>query len=267
MLVGPAKKVGQVVIKEIGKRLPKLAAKKAGSRIVGHMTRNSRAWTKAFAHMRTHFKNIPGKPSHAIFVKKFRNEAALKQLIRQAATTPSRKAVTTKLKVGAENIGRPAVIIEREFSQAIGNIGNEACKILRIVVDFTGRPITAYPVNKFLGAAGAVAVVGTSATANAKGPINTVIEVYTAERAEHESRIDEACDADSAIEWIIDFLISPSCTARDPHEVISRGELNQRINKVINDITRKSGTILDAETKANIRTDIIAIWGMGYRMN
>ena len=45
-----ANKVTQVVIKEIGKRLSKHAAKKAGSRVVGHVNRGSRAWSKAFKH-------------------------------------------------------------------------------------------------------------------------------------------------------------------------------------------------------------------------
>ena len=266
MALGPAKKASEIVIKEIGKRLSKLAAKKAGSRIVGHMTRNSPAWSKAFAHIKSHFKSMPGKASHAVFAKKFRNEAGIKQLIQKAAGNPSRAPVTTKLTVGAENVGRPAVIIEREFSDAIGYIGDDACKILRVVVDYTGRPITAYPVKKFLGAGGAVAAVGVSSTASAHGPLNVVMEVYAKERAEHQARSEKACDPDSAIEWVIDFLISPSCIAPDPHELISRHELNQRINTAVAEITQTTGVILDTVTQANIRGDIIAIWGMGYRM-
>ena len=266
MSVGPARKISEIVVKEIGKRLSKLAAKKAGSRMIGHMTRNSPAWNKAFTHMRTHFKSMSGKASHAIFTKKLRNEAGIKQLIQKAAGNPSRAPVTTKLTVGAENVGRPAVIIEREFSEAIGHIGDDACKILRVVVDFTGRPITAYPVRKFLGAGGAIAAVGAASEASAQGPINMVMEVYAQERAEHQTRRDKSCDPDSAIEWVIDFLISPSCITPDPHELIAREELNQRINNAVAGITKRAGVILDTTTKANIRSDIVAIWGMGYRM-
>ena len=145
-----AKKVGEIIIKEIGKRLSKLAAKKAGARFIGHMARGSRAWAKAFKHIRAHFRHVKGKASHAIFKKKFRNEAALKGLIRQAISNPSRSPVLTKLTVGAQNLGRPAVVLERQFKNAIGNIGDEACHILRVIIDYTGRPITAYPVKEFL---------------------------------------------------------------------------------------------------------------------
>ena len=274
-----ANKVAQVVIKEIGKRLPKLAAKKAGSRIVGHVNRSSRAWSKALTHIRDHFRPIKGKPSHAVFEKKFRNEAVLKQLIGQAAANPSRGAVLSKLTVGGENIGRPAVILERQFKQAIGKIGDEACHVLRIVVDYTGRPITAYPVKGFLtstakqagskaavGVAGGAVVTGTARSASANNPIDMYTELLAAERAEQQERSENACEPDGVVEWVIDFLVAPSCIAPDPHQLISVAEVNRRIAALEESFTRRAGVSLDVHTKANIRADVIAAWGMGYRM-
>ena len=275
-MAGPASKVTQVVIKEIGKRLTKLAAKKAGSRLVGHMTRSSRAWQKAFRHISLHFRPMGKKASHAVFKKKHRSEAAVKQLIQQAASRPSRAPVTTKLTIGAENIGRPAVIIERRFKQAIGSIGDEACHVLRVVVDYTGRPITAYPVKSFLtsaggkkaAAAGAAAVVvgGSVRSANAQSPVDLYAELLAAERAERDARSEKVCEPDGVVEWVIDFIVAPSCIAPDPHQLISKNEVNERIKALTTTFAKKSGATLDPATRANIRADVIAAWGMGYRM-
>ena len=277
-MAGPAVKVTQVVVKEIGKRLTKLAAKKAGSRLVGHMTRGSRAWQKAFRHIREHFRVMGNKASHAIFKKKYHSEGAIKQLIQQAVSRPSCAPVTTKLTIGGESIGRPAVILERKFKEAIGTIGDEACHVLRVVVDYTGRPITAYPVKEFLTSAGSkagskaaagagvVLVGGAVGSANAQSPVDIYAELLAAERAEQQTRSEKICEPDGVVEWIIDFLISPSCIAPEPHQLISVDEVNRRIKALTRTFARRCGTSLDERTKANIRADVIAAWGMGYRM-
>jgi hypothetical protein len=71
--------------------------------------------------------------------------------VKRAVNGPSRAPVITKLTISGEPVGMPAVIIEREFAEVIGHVGGKACKILRIIVDFTGRPQTAVQSNDSLG--------------------------------------------------------------------------------------------------------------------
>ena len=121
------------------------------------------------------------------------------------------------------------MILERQFKQAIGKIGDEACHVLRVVVDYTGRPITAYPVKGFLtstgkqagskaavGVAGGAVVTGTARSASANNPIDMYTELLAAERAEQQERSENACEPDGVVEWVIDFLVAPSCIAPIP---------------------------------------------------
>ena len=159
-LRGVGKGVGKQVVKQIGKRLTALALRKAASRIVGKMATNSRFWVKAFEHIALHFSEdaLASKAVHAVFLKKFCSKAAVEDLIRQGASKAGRRTLS-KATFGGVPIGTPVVVLEREFSQVIGHELTKAaggavtrveCKILRIIVDFTGRPITAFPVSKFL---------------------------------------------------------------------------------------------------------------------
>ena len=140
-------------------------AKKAGSRILGHIARNSRVWEKALEHIALHFKPMAGKAAHVIFEPKFRNMKAIEELVTKAMTKLGWKPVVTQLTDAAGvAVGKPAVILEKEFAEVIGRKGATECKILRVIVDFTGRPITAYPVDKFF--AGATLAVAISAAAS-----------------------------------------------------------------------------------------------------
>jgi hypothetical protein len=153
--------IAKAVVKEIGKRAAALALKKAGSRLAGKLFLNSREWIKAFEHIAEHFslRALATKATHSVFLASLRNKSAVEGLINQALRGPTRKYLW-RLKIANEVIplGRPCVMIEREFAQVIGetfeNVGGQFvkkegadCKWLRIIVDYTGRPITAYPFN------------------------------------------------------------------------------------------------------------------------
>lgn len=146
--------------REVGKDILKLALKRAGTRIAGKILIKSKAWGKAFLHIAEHFSVEPllKKGTHTLFKAPLRNRAAVEALIVKAVKNPSRKIVS-RATVHGVRAGRPVIIIEREFTEVIGEtfkqaVGEEAkkiadCKILRVIVDITGRPITAYPVEAF----------------------------------------------------------------------------------------------------------------------
>jgi hypothetical protein len=260
---GPADTVAKKAAKEIGKKLTKLAVRKAGSRFLGHIARNSPAWRKAFEHIALHFKAVSGKASHAIFEPKFRSFEAIEELLKKALSGPSRNPVLTKLTIDGVPAGKVAVVIEREFAQVIGKIGAGECRILRIVVDFTGRPITAFPVDKFLGVA--VVAVGAAAPgiASASEIPLPVQEAYAKEAEARESLENAACEPRNWLEWAVDLLVSPSCISPDPHELISNAQLEQRILEVITRVGQETGFTLDQETRDNIAKDVRRIWGLG----
>ncbi len=262
-MAGPGEIVAKQVIKQIGKKGAKALIKKSGSRVAGQITRKSRSWTKAFAHIAEHFKPSPDKLRHAVFESRFRSQDAIEGLIKRTVSGPSRTPILTKLTVGGEPIGMPAVVIEREFPDVIGRIGDKECRILRIVVDITGRLQTAYPVERFFGA-GVIAVGGASAgTASAADIPSPVQETYGDEAEYRESLMDRACEPKNWAEWAIELLLSPTCTALDPQEVISSQDLETRIAEAILRIERETGYTLDPQTRRNVSDDIKRIWMMG----
>ena len=260
---GPADAIAKKALKEIGKKAAKIAVRKAGSRFFGHITRKSRFWSKAFEHIAEHFEPAANKASHAIFEPKFRNVEAIETLLKKALSGPTRHPVLTKLTIDGVPAGKPAVVIERQFTEVIGRAGKAECRILRIVVDFTGRPITAFPVDKFLGAAVLAVGAGTAGTVSASEIPSPVQDAFAKEAEAHESLIDRACEPKNWVEWIIDLLVSESCSTPDPEELISNAALEQRIAKVIERIEKETGFTLDKETRNNIAEDVKRIWGRG----
>ena len=95
-----------------------------------------------------HFAQAPvdAKHRHSVFKQKYRNSDTVKELVRRAASAPSR-VVATRLTIetlsGREAIGRPCVKIVRRFGDAVGEDETEVCLV--IIVDHGGTLITAYP--------------------------------------------------------------------------------------------------------------------------
>jgi hypothetical protein len=249
------------VTNEIGKDLAKLMAKKAPSRVLGHLARDSRVWKKAFEHIAEHFEPIAGKPAHAVFEPKYRSMTAMQELITKAMTKLGRAPVVTKLTDAAGvPVGKPAVILEKEFAEVIGRKGATECRILRVVVDFTGRLITAYPVEKFVSGAAVAGAISSTASAGASELPDVVKQIYAEEAGAAQKRIDRAC-GNSVLAYVVDFLVDPTCTGLDPQELISDAGLEKRIFAAIARIESQLGLILDDETRQNIREDIGRLWG------
>lgn len=120
-------------------------ANQARKKLHGYLTRLGQEWDKAYEHVRLHFKAFEDKPSHTVFIKKYRNKENLLGLMRQAVSGPSRSPVLTQLKKHGEHVGEYAVLIERKFGMAIGESGE---KVLWIFTDTNGYLITAYPTQR-----------------------------------------------------------------------------------------------------------------------
>jgi hypothetical protein len=157
--MAPWGKGSKIIADEVSVRVVRLAIRKAGSRLAGKILTGSAAWIKAFEHISEHFveRYVYEKAKHGVFKSALRNQSALEELIRRAVRGPSSVKVG-KLAVHGEFTGRTCVILEREFSDVIGEelrrledgtIERAPAKILRIILDVDAKPVTAMPVASF----------------------------------------------------------------------------------------------------------------------
>jgi len=131
-------------IRELGEKQFALMMQNTPHRICGLLTARGRSveWEKAFLHIALHFGPDHRKPSHTVFRKKFCNEAAVKDLVRQAANAPS-TVICTKLTIDGVPLGRPGIKIVRAFREPIGSTADLLCLV--VIADFQGTLITAFP--------------------------------------------------------------------------------------------------------------------------
>jgi len=151
-------KIPASVAKEIGRQIAVKALTAAAKKAATKLARGSRAWTKAFTHIAQHFNPslFGNRVTHGVFVSALRRKDLLEPLIEETLKKGRRQITKAVVHDVAE--GRPVVIIEREFEQIIGvtrfrrgeGVVAENCRILRVIVDVTGTPVTAYPVTEFL---------------------------------------------------------------------------------------------------------------------
>jgi hypothetical protein len=129
---------------ELGVKQAALAKANACTRVCGLLMARGRSleWERALEHISEHFRPDSSKKSHAVFARKYRNPDAIKKLLYRAASGPS-SVVLTKLTVDGRPTGRPAVMIVREFGEAVGE--QPSYRWLVIIADAHGTLITAYP--------------------------------------------------------------------------------------------------------------------------
>ena len=154
----PWGKASRKLAEEVSEGVVRLAIRRAGARLAGKILVGSNAWRKAFEHIAEHFEKrfVYQKGLHGVFVSALRSREALEPLVKLAVTKPTRKAVG-RASVNGVFSGRICTILEREFANAIGVewrleggvLTSVEAKILRIIVDVRGKPITAFPVAKF----------------------------------------------------------------------------------------------------------------------
>ncbi len=161
-------------------------AKAVTKRLVHWLMRSS--VTKQISkHVAKHGRDIAGKAVHSVF----KNPNKIRSMVRKAAVEANELAQKNASRSADEILEGPGIkifrqnagqgkyrwIVEREFKNAIGKNGE---KVLKIVVDYSGRVVTAYP-------ARALSVIGLSAGS---------IGVFDSKAAEAGERIQNAIAAD-----------------------------------------------------------------------
>jgi hypothetical protein len=219
-----------------------IAAPAPGPRLMRHPARSvlikagkwlaGRGAQQISKHIAKHGRRIAGKAVHSIFRMPRHIKTYVATAIREAEALASKAgehAAETVLEEGGVRVFRQAgrtpgkfrTIVEKEFATEIGTRGET---VLKIVIDASGRLVTAYPMHKVVGIALGVGAAGTALfdarTAEAAERIRSAIE------AEHQEE-----DFDLVTE-IIDFVVSPS--------VANEGEdLLLEIDRIVHETKRE----------------------------
>lgn len=211
-------------------------------------------------HVARHGRRIVGRAVHSIF----RDPTKIKTLVSRAVTEASAlarrhatKSATEVLEEGGVKImqqasrtpGKVRTVIEKDFGREIGTRGE---KILRVVLDQSGRVVTAFPVDSFLAVGlGFVAVdVFTAKTAEAAENVRSEIEA-------HKNRPTNWGEV--AIELVLDiasFGLLASSTANEGEDMLLRIDriIEQATKDTIREIEAQEGVTLTTEQKDAIRS-------------
>lgn len=164
-------------------------------------------------HVARHGRSIAGRAVHTVF----RKPKEIKKLVTRAvdeatelARNATRHGVDDVLEEGGVRIipqatrtpGKYRYVIEKDFGKAIGTRGET---ILRVVLDVSGRVVTAFPVDRFLALGLAVGVV----------------DVFTARTAEAAEQVRGRIEAEEnkPVDWVGEAL--------DLLNPLSGGSLNE----------------------------------------
>jgi hypothetical protein len=136
------------IIEIIGVKYAGILKNNTPSRICGLLSAKGRndEWEHALEHIGDHFRPMPGKPSHSIFSKRFRDSDALKELVKRAVSAPSTTRLSRLTLPARGPVGAPCMLIMRNFKQQIGIDADQTCLV--VVADFQGKLVSAYPTTK-----------------------------------------------------------------------------------------------------------------------
>lgn len=215
-------------------------------------------------HVARHGRRIAGRAVHSIF----RNPREIKSLVSRAVQDAARiaRSQATKgvdeileeggvrvMQQGTRTPGKFRTVVEKDFGSPIGTRGE---RILRVVLDQSGRVVTAFPVDRFLGIGlGAIAVgIFTANTAEAAEQSRAMIEA-------HENRPTDWGEV--AFELAIDVLSlgllssSPANEGEDLMLALDR-IVDQATQDTIREIEAAEGISLTQEQKEAIR-DLVEV--------
>lgn len=215
-------------------------------------------------HVARHGRRIAGRAVHSIF----RNPREIKSLVARAVQDAARiaRSQATKgadevleeggvrvMQQGTRTPGKIRTVIEKDFGSPIGTRGE---RILRVVLDQSGRVVTAFPVDRFLG-------IGLGAVAVGIFTANTA-EAAEQSRAMIEARENRPTDwGEVAFELAID-VISLGLLSSSP---LNEGEdlmlaldriVDQATQDTIREIEAAEGISLTQEQKEAIR-DLVEV--------
>ncbi len=211
-------------------------------------------------HVARHGRRIAGRAVHSVF----KNPRRIKSLVQKAvqdgarlARSQATKAADEVLEEGGVRViqqttrtpGKFRTVVEKDFGKSIGSRGEQ---ILRVVLDQSGRVVTAFPVDRFLAMGlGAVAIdLFTENTAQAAEQARELIEA-------HENRPTDwgAVVFDLAIDVVSLGLLASSPVNEGEDLMLALDQTIYRVTEdTIADIEGAEGIELTADQREAIRT-------------
>jgi hypothetical protein len=170
-------------------------------RILKHTARwlSKRAINTISRHIAMHARRIGGKAVHSVFRSPKKIKRLVQSTVEEATAVVARHARTPAdqaIEEGALKIHREVVsrgkyqwVIQREFPQPIGTKGE---RILRIIVEQSGRVVNAFPAErlKAIGLTAGGTALLSARTAEAASHVRDEAEAEARLAEERESRID-----------------------------------------------------------------------------
>ncbi len=136
--------------KQFGERQSTEVAKRAAAAARRHLQSLPLQFHPAFAHIREHFREQNGKPTHGVFLPQYQEPTQLTKLLLRAINGPGTEPMLSK-----SDDGDWAVVIQTWFGVAhpigfsrVGE-GRQDLAHLCLIVDLNGDLITAYPVGTY----------------------------------------------------------------------------------------------------------------------
>jgi len=182
----------------------RLPIDKIGKMALKRLARRSRE--SISKHVAEHLMHKAGKLPHGVFLGP-RIKPLVRAAIEKAVQVGKRRGPLGAQVIeeggiritrqGSRQLGRSRILIEQRLAKPIGDAGES---VLRVVLDHTGKIITAFPADRFLGlGVGAVALdMITSSTAEAAEGVAASIDRQVA----LENASARAGDDDSWWEWV-----------------------------------------------------------------
>lgn len=180
--MGTERVTSQVVQRHPAEKVLKWAAKWLSRRSVKLITK----------HIAKHTREIIGKSIHSVFSNPRQVKYMITRAVDEASRVVERQAATAATHVIEEGTirvvrqstrspGKVRWVIEKTFAKAVGTEGQ---RILRIVVDQTGRVVTAFPTDRLL----------------ALGVTAAGLELFSERSAEAAERVQGSMDRQAALE-------------------------------------------------------------------
>jgi nucleoid-associated protein YgaU len=272
--------IPKAVLRQIGIRLSKKGVQHATRLLARHLRSDSRIWRQVYDHIARHFAADGGraeaKLAHGVFDKAYRSFESMKKLLLEACQKPSHAPYFSDWG------GKPRIIIEKAFTHPIGTAGAQQAptNFLRIVIDFTGRPVSAFPIAKEVvgkagGAAAALAIAVHLFSADGAYAATAVQNTYAEEADDYQRLYDnaifqrtggwagEAIDIGLCMATLSILGCSSTAGGLLPENVAPRSAVMVRANEAVQRAEMRLGMTLDEETRQGIREDVLTIWRYG----
>lgn len=242
VLLSPAKKVLQWTGKWLEKRTAKLVTK----------------------HIAKHTRRIAAKAIHSVFRNPREVKVLLSTAVREAAEVLARSTARSGAQIveegtirvvrqGTGTPGKVRWVVEKTFGRVIGTKGE---RIIRIVIDQSGRIVTAFPTDRLvalgLGAAGIE--LFTARTAEAAEQVSASIERENALRQAAASAGDES----TWEEWVpfLGDIWGGSLNAGE-NEILAAGRESRRREQLVADVVRDAVADLETTLQRSLGPDEI----------